>query len=179
MDQIVQLKNNHGFIQAAIYLHKFMPKVHFLLAGKDTDVSNKKLMGMIKDANLVGYFHLLGSRFDIPRITAALDLVSLTSSSEAFPNVLIEAMACGVPCVSTDAGDAALILGEDGWIVPVDDMEGLAAQWFVLLRLDEVEKRRYAERARRRVMDKFEISVVVRRYEEVYRYVKMRKHANN
>jgi len=173
------LKNHAGFIQAAIRLHRTMPDVHFLMAGKDIDWSNQTLKMMIEDGNLIGYFHLLGPRSDIPRITAALDLATLASWSEAFPNVLIEAMACSVPCVSTDAGDAALILGEDGWIVPVGDMVGLAAQWSGFLRLDEVERRRYAERARLRVMDKFEIGVVVRRYEEVYRDVKMRKHANN
>lgn len=173
------LKNHAGFIQAAIFLHRIMPAVHFLMVGTDIDCSNKTLKTIIEDGNLSDYCHLLGPRSDIPRITAALDLATLASWSEAFPNVLIEAMACGVPCVSTDAGDASLILGEDGWIVPVGDMEGLAARWSGFLRLDAVQRGRYAERARRRVLDKFEIGVVVRRYEEVYRDVKMRKHANN
>lgn len=173
------LKNHEGFIRAAICLHRIMPEVHFLMAGKDVDWSNQVLKAMIEDGKLADYFHLLGSRSDIPRITAALDLASLVSWSEAFPNVLIESMACGVPCVSTDAGDAALILGEDGWIVPVGDMVGLSARWSAFLRLRDDERRIYAERARCRVMEKFEIGVVVRRYEAVYRDAMTRRHVNN
>jgi glycosyltransferase involved in cell wall biosynthesis len=173
------LKNHEGFIQAAIRLHRSMPDVHFLMAGKDVDWSNQALKMLLEDNNLADYCHLLGPRSDIPRITAALDLATLASRSEAFPNVLIEAMACGVPCVSTDAGDAALILGEDGWIVPVGDMVGLAAQWSAFLRLRDDERRFYAEKVRRRVIDLFEIGVVVRRYEAIYQDAMTWQHANN
>ena len=162
------LKNHAGFIKAAIFLHQIMPEVHFLMAGKDVDWSNKALKEMIEVGNSISNFHLLGARIDIPRITAALDLASIASWSEAFPNVLIEAMACGVPCVSTDVGDASLILGEDGWIVPVGDMVLLADFWATFLRLKDAEKRKYSHRVRIRVRDKFEISEVVLRYEAIY-----------
>ena len=110
----------------------------------------------------------MGRRDDIPRLTASLDLASLTSWSEAFPNVLVEAMACGVPCVATDVGDAAFILGDAGWVVPLGDMEGLATQWAALLALAEGERRFFGERARARAMELFELGVVVKRYEVMY-----------
>jgi glycosyltransferase involved in cell wall biosynthesis len=94
--------------------------------------------------------------------------VSLTSWSEAFPNVLIEAMACGVPCVSTDAGDASVILGDARWVVPTGDMDGLATQWTSFLRLPEAERRLFGERARTRVLERFDLGAVVKRYEAVY-----------
>ncbi len=162
------LKNHEGFIKAAGCLHREMPEVHFLIAGQDVVWSNPILKSLIEAAKATSVFHLLGRRDDIPRITASLDLASLTSWSEAFPNVLIEAMACGVPCVSTDAGDAAVILGDAGRIVPTGDMEGLAAQWAALLRLPEDERRLFGERARARAMDQFELGAVVKRYEAMY-----------
>lgn len=166
------LKNHSGFIQAAMQLHQMMPEVHFLMAGKNVDEANQELKGVIEKSGLTNYCHLLGARDDIPRVTAALDLATLASWSEAFPNVLIEAMACGVPCVSTDAGDAALILAGNGWVVPLGDMKALADQWMIFLRLNADEKRRYAERVRCHARVKFDIDVVARCYEDVYRGVK-------
>ena len=162
------LKNQAGFIQAAACLHREMPEAHFLMVGQDIDWSNPVLKDLIEGAKLSRVFHLLGKRNDMPRITASLDLASLTSWSEAFPNVLVEAMACGVPCVSTDVGDAALILGDADRVVPVGDMEGLAAHWAALLRLTENERRLLGARARARAMDQFELGAVVKRYEDMY-----------
>ena len=162
------LKNHEGFIKAADFLHREMPEVHFLAVGQDVEWSNPVLKKCIEDAKLSEVFHLMGRRDDIPRLTASLDLASLTSWSEAFPNVLVEAMACGVPCVATDVGDAAFILGDAGWVVPLGDMEGLATQWAALLALAEGERRFFGERARARAMELFELGVVVKRYEVMY-----------
>ena len=162
------LKNHEGFIKAAAYLHREMPEVHFLMAGQDVVWSTPILKSLIEAAKLTSVFHLLGRRDDIPRVTASLDLQSLTSWSEAFPNVLVEAMACGVPCASTDVGDAAAILGDDGRIVPPGDMEGLSVRWADLLRLSEDERCLFAKRSRARAMGQFDLGVVVKRYEAVY-----------
>jgi len=162
------LKNHEGFVKAAAYLHREMPEVHFLMAGENVEWSNPILKDLIEVAKLTSVCHLLGRRDDIPRITASLDIQSLTSWSEAFPNVLVEAMACGVPCVSTDVGDAAVILGDAGRIVPVGDMESLSAQWADLLRLSQDERRLFGEKSRARAMDQFELGAVVKRYEAMY-----------
>ena len=162
------LKNHEGFIKAAGYLHHDMPEVHFLMAGQDIEWSNPTLKELIDEMDLTLVFHLLGRRDDIPRITASLDLASLTSWSEGFPNVLIEAMACGVPCISTDAGDAAMILGDTGWIVPTGDMRGLAARWKEFFDIPKDEQQLFGKRARARALEQFEISAVVKRYEAVY-----------
>lgn len=90
-----------------------------LLIGKDLNSSNAVLNSQINELCLTDNIVFLDQRSDIPSVMNALDIHILSSSfGEAFPNVLAEAMACGTPCVTTDVGDAALIVGDTGWVVP-------------------------------------------------------------
>ena len=85
------------------------------------------LAALIHETALAGRVHLLGPRADVPRIYAALDVYCPSSYTEAFPLVVGEAMASGVPCAVTDAGDSALMVGETGRVVPPRDLLALAA----------------------------------------------------
>ena len=162
-------KNHAGFFEAAGVLHRHMPQVHFVLAGHGIDMSNAALMQAITQAGVLANTHLLGLRSDIPALMAALDVLASSSSyGEAFPNVLGEAMACGVPCAVTDVGDSAYIVGDTGRVVASGDMTGLAAALEELLALPPSEKTALSERARARVAEYFEIGGVVRRYEGFY-----------
>ena len=71
----------------------------------------------------------LGERRDIPAILNACDVVTMSSRSEGSPNAVAEAMACGVPCVVTDVGDAARLVGASGIVVDVGDAMGMAMAW--------------------------------------------------
>jgi glycosyltransferase involved in cell wall biosynthesis len=161
-------KNHAGFFEAAGYLHRRLPTVHFVLAGKGIDEGNHALMRMIETAGVGHMTHLLGLRSDIPHLMAALDVLASSSYGEAFPNVLGEAMASGVPCVVTDVGDSAYIVGDTGRVVLPGNMAGLAAAIEDLLMLPAAARAVLGERARARVAEHFEIGRVVQQYERFY-----------
>jgi len=98
-----------------------------ILAGDSATTENTELMDLIADHGLQDHVILLGQRSDMPGIMTALDIKVLSSvSGEAFPNVLVEAMASGTPCVTTDLGDSALIVDRFGKVVPIQDPSALA-----------------------------------------------------
>lgn len=163
-------KNHAGFLAAAGMLHRQRPYAHFLLAGRGVEPENRELRDWASAAGVVGVLHLLGERHDIPRLSASLDLATTASSwGEAFPNVLGEAMACGVPCVATDAGDAALIIGDSGRVVPRGDMAGLAGAWQELLNLAASERMALRLAARERIVRHFDLDQIAERYAALYR----------
>jgi glycosyltransferase involved in cell wall biosynthesis len=67
-----------------------------------------------------------GERTDMWRVYNALDLLVSSSRTEGLPNAVAEAMASGVPCVVTDVGDSARIVGQHGWVCPPGDSHALA-----------------------------------------------------
>lgn len=161
------MKGHEVFLQAAGRLAARVPDVHFLLVGRGADSSNPVLTRLVDTLGLSGCVHLLGERSDIPRLTAALNIATSSSSwGEAFPNALGEAMACEVPCVATDVGDVRRILGGTGEVVPVGDSDALAAAWERWLSMSEAARRQRGEAARRRVVEHFSLDHVAKRYIE-------------
>jgi glycosyltransferase involved in cell wall biosynthesis len=112
--------------------------------------------------------HLLGYCEDMPGFMAALDIAVLASSfGEGFPNVVAEAMACGVPCVVTDVGDARLIVGCTGNVVPPGDASALANA-ISALAADPAERARLGVLARDRVVMQYTLPLVASRYHELW-----------
>lgn len=101
-------------------------KFRCVLVGGGLVASNTALMHLLFKYKLENIVVLAGSRADIPAVMGAIDFHVLPSRSEAFPNVVAEAMACGKPCIVTDVGDAALIVGDTGWVVPPENPDLLA-----------------------------------------------------
>jgi len=161
-------KNHRVFFKAAGILHAKRPDVHFFLIGAGIELGDPKLAEWTKSNRVENVVHLLGLRDDVPRLTASFDIATSCSWSEAFPNALGEAMACGVPCVATDVGDSAYIVGDTGLIVKPGDPDALAEAWLKLEALSIEERDALGECARKRVAENFELGSVVSRYEAFY-----------
>ena len=119
-------KNHRNLIDALGLLKRRGIQFTCLLVGARMDESNSVLRDWIEEAAIGDHVKLLGPRDDVPAVMNALDVHVLSSLGEAFPNVLAEAMACGTPCVTTDVGDAAVIVKEHGWVVKPRDAAALA-----------------------------------------------------
>lgn len=163
-------KDHRNFIRAAALLHARLPDVRFVLCGDGITWENSQLAGWIGTAGLRSYCYLLGRRQDVPRLTAALDVASSSSFyGEAWPLVVGEAMACGIPCVVTDVGDSALIVGDTGRVVPPKDPKALADAWHELLTMSPGERVRLGLAARRRIEEHFSLPDAVAQYEQLYK----------
>jgi glycosyltransferase involved in cell wall biosynthesis len=164
-------KDHQNFLRAAGRLASRRSEVRFVLCGDGITGENEQLAASIAAAGIGDRCHLLGRRGDVQRLTASLDIATCSSYAEAFPNVLGEAMACGVPCASTDAGDAALIIGDTGIVVPTRNPMALADAWLKLIEMGSTGRRQLGLRARQRIQDQFDLTRVNRRYLELYRRV--------
>ena len=164
-------KDYNNLIESIYFMKQQDMVFKVVLVGSDLDIANNKLFEMIKHHDLIMDFILLGRRNDIPVVMNGFDLLVLSSSSEAFPNVLNEAMACGTPCVTTDVGDSAVIVGDTGWVVPTNDHMSLAnaiTQAFdeKLLRSDQWNERKIA--CRNRVVVNFSLDTMIFNYHKIW-----------
>lgn len=164
------LKDIPNFLSAAARLAASFPRVHYVLCGAGLDTENKALLSALENVGLRDRCHLLGIRHDMERLLASLDIATSSSISEAFPLAVGEAMACGVPCVVTDAGDSALLVGDTGRVARTGDPEALAAAWAELVS-SASERRRLGIAARHRVEKCFNVSSIIRRYHDLYEQV--------
>jgi glycosyltransferase involved in cell wall biosynthesis len=163
------MKDHDNFLAAAARLKAEHPQAVFIVVGIGADTSNRPLSDAIAGHGLRSDVHLLGNRADMVTVYSALDIVTLSSAfGEGCPNVLIEAMSCGVPCAATDCGDTAKLLGAHGRVVPPRDPHALAAAWEQLIALGSNGRQRLGSEARRRVAEHYDLDAITARYEALY-----------
>lgn len=158
----------HGVLLDALSALKASHGASFkcVLVGDGVDQNNTELVQALAKHGLLEQVLLCGFRADVPEIMNAIDVLVLSSHSEAFPNVINEAMACGTPCVTTDVGDAHIIVGEHGWVVPRGSPEALATALSEAMVALSDTKRWQARReaARRHIEQHFSLDVMVNAY---------------
>ena len=161
------IKDHFTFIKGASLILDRRRDVRFILVGKNVTWDNISIVGQIPD-KYHEFFFLMGERSDVHKIMAALDIATLVSLGEGFPNVICEAMASGVPCVVTDVGDSAEIVGDTGEIIPVKNPEALSNAIEKLLDLPPDEMRMLGERARSRIEENYSIDKILSKYSNLY-----------
>ncbi len=164
-------KNFVGFIQAASIVAASTKNTCFVCCGRDIDQQNTEILSWIASVGLRDRFYLLGERHDIPRVLSAFDVFVSSSVTEGFPNVIVEAMACGVPCIVTDVGDSAYIVDNTVCVMPPGDPKALAAGIARILSMPPKAKREIIAAGISRVTGNFSLDSIVNRYQALYRSV--------
>ena len=165
-------KDYKNLVAALGLVRKFGYNFRCLLIGRRVSADNSELKNWLERYQLDDRVILMGQRTDIPVVMNLIDIHLLSSSGEAFPNVLCEAMACGTPCVTTDVGDAAEIVGNTGWVVPAGSAQALSAAIIQAMneRCNEPESwRKRQQGARKRIRNNFGIEKMVENYSEVWK----------
>jgi len=124
--RITPEKGHKFFLDAAARVLDRCPSARFVSVGGGSGRYRNELMRRAETLGLERAMLWAGQRGDLPDVYSALDLCCSASVIEGFPNVLAEAMACGLRCVATDVGDSREILADDEWIIPPGDPQALA-----------------------------------------------------
>lgn len=164
-------KDQENFVRSAALLAPRYSQLRFLMVGRGLDWNNVHLKDWIDSTGFKNRFTLLGERMDVPQCLSAMDIFCLHSRTEGFPNVLAEAMSIGLPCVSTNVGDAAMLLANTGVVVPHGDSAALAQGVVQLLVLDCHARCTLGMRAKTRVEAEFSMVRARERYEKIYQQV--------
>jgi glycosyltransferase involved in cell wall biosynthesis len=174
-DQLVGLagrfhphKDHVNFLAAAQAVLSRRKSALFVLCGRGVHWRNPAFTSLLSQFDLGDRVRLLDAVPNAQRFFAAMDIVVSSSRTEAFPLAVGESMACGVPCVVTDVGDSALLVGATGLTVSSGDSAALAAGINQLLAGGETLRNQLGAAARRRIQEQFSLDSVVARYQDLY-----------
>ena len=166
------MKGHDTFLEAARRLHAAGSDAMFLLAGRGVTPANADLNAQIGTGAFRHRLRLLGEVSDTPSLMASLDLlVSASAYGEGFPNVVGEAMATAVPCVVTDVGDSAFLVGDSQSVVVPRDPAALSAAIASVLDLDENARMNRSSQARDRIVHNFSSEKMTTLYAALYESV--------
>ncbi|MCZ6643389.1 MAG: glycosyltransferase [Gammaproteobacteria bacterium] len=167
------MKNHRGFLRATARLSSGNPDLHIVLCGPDITPGNSALRALADELDH-SRVHLIGEQPKMEDLLPAFDLLCSSSSwGEGFPNVVGEAMACGVPCVVTDVGDSSRLVSDCGTVVPPLDEETLIIALAEMASLSHETRTGLGDRARKLVADRYSIDSAVMAYQSLYREMLM------
>ncbi|MGI9488799.1 MAG: glycosyltransferase [Geminicoccaceae bacterium] len=163
--RLMPVKNHALFLDAAARLAAKRPEARFVCVGSGPSGYTRQLQEQADALKLKDKVIWAGARHDMRAVYNALDLLCLSSRSEGFPNVVAEAMACGVPPVATQVGDVGLMIGETGKTVHAATPNALAEALFDLASLPSTARLDLGQKARTRIVERFSMEAMVRHTE--------------
>jgi glycosyltransferase involved in cell wall biosynthesis len=162
-------KDYRNFLEAARQVLARNSRVRFLMVGREVDVDNQQINTWMHELRLPSArFIRLGARSDVLRMLSAMDVFCSSSRSEAFPLVVGEAMSVARPCVATDVGDTARLLGKTGVLVPAENASALAGGLLQVLEMSSEQRTQMGTSARARLSAEFSMQRYISRLEKVY-----------
>jgi glycosyltransferase involved in cell wall biosynthesis len=159
-------KNHSGFLRIAVQVHKQIPNAEFVLVGDGP--LRQELENEASSLGLGASAIFLGDRQDMPAVLASLDVAVNTSDSESLSNVILEAMAAGLPVVAYNVGgNSELLSQQPGALVPAGSETGFADAIEKLL-ADPARRQQLGRNARQFAQENFSLDRVLERYVELY-----------
>ncbi len=167
--RITYEKDLPTFFQIARRVNERLPEAVFVVVGDGFGNELDTARQQAKELGVEPYVHLIGHRTDLQDVYASLDLFLMTSITEGLPNTLLEAMAMGVPAISTDVGGVPEMMqdGVDGFLHTVGDVKGMSERVVKLLSCPE-ELSSFSLAARKRIESHFSFERRVRAMENYY-----------
>jgi len=160
------MKDHRSFLYAAAELVKERSDVHFVFIGDGAPAYRAELIALAEKLGLVKSVIWTHGRNDMREVYSAFDIMSLSSAyGEGFPNVIGEAMACGVACVVTNVGDAAEVVGKTGFVIRPQSPARLVEKWKEMLDQTCEAREARAEAAKRRIYENFSVATLATRTE--------------
>lgn len=166
---VTPYKDYATFVASAKRVSQRCMNAVFVVVGDAKGSYAESIKAQVRLSGMDGKLRFLGARSDVEDLLVAADIYCSSSETEAFSNSIGEAMACGVPCVVTDVGDSAQIVGDTGFVVPSKDVEALAQGLTSVLAMPADARRQLGAEARKRVIECFSSQNLVGTYEAIYR----------
>lgn len=161
------MKGHAIFLHVAKILLDSEPELNFICVGDGELRYKNELIHLADKLKISKKIHWMGARDDMPNVYSSLDIFCSSSVyGEGFSNSIAEAMACGVPVVTTDVGDASLIVGDTGSVVKPNDASVLASEIKNLVNMERKERHILGMNCSSRIVSEFSVEKLIERTEK-------------
>ncbi len=149
------------FLKAASLFLEIQASAQFVCVGSGTTQYKASLLDLARKYGVSSRILWLDPRTDMGDVYSMFDVYTSTSLTESFSNSIAEAMACAIPCVVTDVGDSARIVGNAGITIPPGDPKALVKAWHELSCMPLQDRHTLGAASRQRIVDLFSLERMI------------------